>query len=105
MVTCVERKFTDEEIVKALGMCNYNADCDNCPCVGECWNVNKYAIDIINRQKTEIEKLREEREKLLKECKKCGRRTQKTIGKLQKKIIQAKTEVYKELAEMKEEQK
>lgn len=25
----MERKFTDDEIVKALEMCNYNADCDN----------------------------------------------------------------------------
>ena len=55
----MERKFTDNEIVKALEMCNYNADCDNCPCVGECWNVNKYAIDLINRQKAEIESLKE----------------------------------------------
>lgn len=55
----MERKFTDDEIVKALEMCNYNADCDNCPCVGECWNVNKYAIDLINRQKAEIESLKE----------------------------------------------
>lgn len=55
----MERKFTDDEIVKVLEMCNYNADCDNCPCVGECWNVNKYAIDLINRQKAEIESLKE----------------------------------------------
>lgn len=53
----MERKFTDDEIVKALEMCNYTADCDNCPCVGECWNVNKYAIDLINRQKADIELL------------------------------------------------
>lgn len=55
----MERKFTDDEIVNALRMCNYNADCDNCPCVGECWDVNKYAIDLINRQKAEIERLTE----------------------------------------------
>ena len=87
----MERKFTDDEIVKALKMCNYNAYCDNCPCVGECWNVNKYAIDIINRQKAEIERLNKIRAELSKEIENFS-----DIGKMYSEI---KAEAIKEFAD------
>lgn len=55
-----ENKFTDEEIIRALGCC-INDDCDNCPNdFGNCYsNLAGYALDLINRQKEEIERLQE----------------------------------------------
>lgn len=57
----MERKFTDNEIVKALECCckdNYEGDCQNCPLQlnGGC-NVilAEHALDLINRQKAEID--------------------------------------------------
>lgn len=97
----VEYKFTDDEIVKALERCK-NADCFGCPFDGEVGCVHKsaqFTLDLIKRQKAEIERLIGEREKILKECKKCGRKTQKVITKLQKKIRQNKNEAIKEFAE------
>ena len=56
--------MTDNEIVKALECCcsvDVNA-CDNCPFHERCYNNNEWiekeAIDLINRQKAEIERLR-----------------------------------------------
>lgn len=56
--------MTDAEIIKALECCSQETyDCDNCPlnkteeslCFIE---IKKYALDIITRQKAEIEKLK-----------------------------------------------
>ena len=48
--------MTDNEIIKALECCNRD-DCDNCPnCLGNCYaNLAGDALDLINRQKAEIE--------------------------------------------------
>lgn len=60
-----ERKYTDEEIVKALACC-INADCLNCPQWSEEWysgmcnDFLKSVLDLIKRQKAEIERLRED---------------------------------------------
>ena len=52
-------KLTDAEIVKALECCgNSDSNCIYCPYLGETYCVHKDAIDIINRQKAEIEELR-----------------------------------------------
>lgn len=61
----IERKFTDEDIIKALEFCASNKyTCDGCPCVEdkfECvTNDPKFALDLINRQRTEIERLHSE---------------------------------------------
>lgn len=59
-----ERKYTDEQIVKALECC-INADCLNCPRWSEEWysgmcnDFLKSVLDLINRQKAEIERLKE----------------------------------------------
>lgn len=60
-------KYTDEQIKKALECCN-NGSCIGCPfhcgsstCLA---NLQRAALDLINRQEAEIEKLRDERQYL-----------------------------------------
>ena len=53
--------MTDEQIIKALECCKHD-DCDNCPnCFGNCEsNLATHSLDLINRQKAEIERLEKE---------------------------------------------
>lgn len=56
-----DKKFTDEEIIKALQCCRDSSiKCIECPLYGKCSSLELegYALDIINRQKEEIEKLK-----------------------------------------------
>ena len=52
--------MTDEQIIKALECCLYS-DCEKCPMcsVEDCnkFNFEKLTLDLINRQKAQIEKL------------------------------------------------
>ena len=58
------KEFTDEEITKAVECCSEPCCvCDECPlyCVGvncSSFELHRYALDLINRQKSEIERLR-----------------------------------------------
>ena len=59
-----DKKFTDEEIIKALEYCNADRnECDKCVLQKECESnpfysaVAEHALDLINRQKAEIEKM------------------------------------------------
>ena len=58
-----EHKFTDEEVIKALECCAH-ADCMNCPRWSEEWTSGMCAdflptvLDLINRQRAEIEVLK-----------------------------------------------
>lgn len=52
--------MTDEQIIKALGCCGMR-DCGKCPYAGftkECSNLSILALDLINRRKAEIERLK-----------------------------------------------
>ena len=54
--------MTDNEIIKALECCAYNSVCDGCPLREFCKTAKpsefyKLIIDLINRQKAEIERL------------------------------------------------
>ena len=52
--------MTDEQIIKALRCCGMR-DCGKCPYVGfkeECSNLSILALDLINRQNAEIERLK-----------------------------------------------
>ena len=51
--------MVDKEIIKALECCQKD-DCDNCPnTFGNCYaNLAGYALDLINRQQTEIDRLK-----------------------------------------------
>lgn len=64
-----DKKFTDEEIIKALECCisaTTDGACVGCPfnkqklCDKDQWALERYALDLINRQKTEIEALKME---------------------------------------------
>lgn len=63
-VNC-EHIMTDTEIIKALECCCKD-DCDNCPnTFGNCYsNLAGYALDLINRQQAEIERLKKKVEGL-----------------------------------------
>lgn len=96
-----DKKFTDEEIIKALE-CHINAeDCVSCEVFGCCDEIilTERVLDLINRQKAEIERL--------KECPKCvyeydGEITEYCVqGPCSnfKTVEQIKAEAYKEFAE------
>ena len=57
-------ELKDEEIIKALEHCSSSdlGECRNCPFYEQCENdeqLVKYALDLINRQKAEIERLKQ----------------------------------------------
>ena len=57
--------MTDNEIIKALECCGCdNYQCDNCPYAYKTCTVYKDSLDLINRQKAEIERLRKKIEEL-----------------------------------------
>ena len=50
--------MTDNEIIKALECCGIrNIDCTSCPYYGKTYCVSADALDMLNRQKAEIEML------------------------------------------------
>ena len=77
--------MTDNEIIKALELCSADECwCDDCPYENLCTDtdITKFALDLINRQKSEIERL----QKLLDDkCDRC--------------IAKDKAEAVKEFAE------
>ena len=88
-----DKKFTDEEIIKALECCSTDrGDCDKCALQKECKNTPFYtaaakvALDLINRQKAEIERLK-------------GSVITNNIMESQRIKREAKAEAYKEFAE------
>ena len=61
--------MTDEQIMQALKCCFNCMDCDNCPCIETKPDLDAYscrldlisdALDLIKRQQTEIERLKDE---------------------------------------------
>nr|DAP55430.1 MAG TPA: hypothetical protein [Caudoviricetes sp.] len=96
-----DKKNTDEEIIKVLECCAYNDGCKGCKYSKQCDGASYLidALDLINRQNAEIERL--------KECPKCvyeydGEVTEYCVqGPCSnfKTVEQIKTEAYKEFAE------
>ena len=64
-----DKKYTDEEIVKAVECCAGILECKNCPLIAEdnCTyrNIN-YVLSLIKRQKAEIERLTEDNRRMKK---------------------------------------
>ena len=93
--------MTDNEIIKALECCAsecFNA-CDNCPFYKQCENdeqLSKFALDLINRQQAEIERLKKGCKKLV-EKQKLYKDNMQATREFQ--IEQAKAEAIKEFAE------
>ena len=86
--------MTDKDIIKALECCiKPTSDCDNCPLYvkgdGDCINIVKQgALDLINRQQAEIERLKAE-----------ARAVDKDLQKLDRPLIEIRAEAIKEFAE------
>ena len=63
----MERKFTDDEIVKAMWCCS-DTGCEECPINNKsimcATRLMEHALDLINRQKAEIERLNKEVDRL-----------------------------------------
>lgn len=59
-----DKKYTNEEIEKALSLCSRTTEvvyCDQCPLCGEyecIREIKVLALDLINRQKAEIERMK-----------------------------------------------
>lgn len=89
------KEFTDEEIIKAVECCSEPCCvCDECPlyCVGvncSSFELHRYALDLINRQKSEIERLNKKVEEL----------SDVLSDTIRIRYAEAKTEAYKEFAE------
>ena len=102
-----DTQFTDEEIIKALELCNKPADpeiCENCPFCSDfkCLYILKAnALKLINRQKAEIEKLENARQKQAQILSEETEQKYELIDKLS----QVKAEAYKEFAERLKEKK
>lgn len=99
--------MTDNEIIKALECC-INDDCDNCPdTFGNCeHNAMRNALDLINRQKAEIEELQTDGETLAisllnarKEIERLKDRNVELWGENRVACKKAKSEAIKEFAE------
>ena len=97
--------MTDNEIIKALECCTshkgYNACISGCPfheqglCLVDADALPTHSLDLINRQKAEIEKHK-------KRCSCCGEKTTKTIINLQELLAKQRAAIErleKELAE------
>ena len=109
-----DKKYTDEEIIKAFECCSADrGDCDKCALQKECKNTPFYtaaakvALDLINRQKAEIEKLSIELKAMRNaansykaECEKLREKFTLDFEKMESEYDrQIKAEAYKEFAE------
>ena len=84
--------MTDNDIIKALECCSCdNYQCDNCPYAYKTCTVYKDSLDLINRQKAEIEKLKALAEN--------GSSAIDTNNRLVQKFAEIKSEAIKEFAE------
>ena len=82
--------MTDNEIIRCLRLCRAG-DCENCKALNVCdatFSFHKEALDLINRQKAEIERLQDYNENL-----------QTANTALSNEILEIKSEAIKEFAE------
>ena len=100
------KEFTDVEIVKAVECCSEPCCvCDECPlyCVGancSSFELHRYALDLINRQKSEIERLKSANDEKFRQWDMLAEKSKQHYADLYneaKDILKA--EAYKEFAE------
>ena len=97
----INKRYTDEEIIKALECCvstTTDEACDGCPfnkqnlCDKDQLALERYALDLINRQKAELA----DNERL---NKKVDKLSEVLLDTIKIRYKQAKAEAYKEFAE------
>ena len=92
--------MTDSEIIKALECCKgADTDCWECELFDCCkvtvQEIMQNALDLINRQKAEVERLNKEVDRLSQ----CVLYNDGIVADLEKDLFNAKAEAYKEFAE------
>jgi hypothetical protein len=97
-----DKKFTDEEIIETLECCAYSDGCERCQCSKQCDGAEHLinALDLINRQKAEIERLNSANDEKFRQWDMLAEKTKQHYADLYneaKNIL--KTEAYKEFAE------
>ena len=100
------KKPTDEEIIKALQCCSEPcAECDECPlyCIGancSSFELHRYALDLVNRQKAEIERLNSVNDEKFRQWDMLTEKTKQHYADLYEEARDIlKVEAYKEFAE------
>lgn len=111
-----DKKLTDEEIIRTLECCAYSDGCERCQCSKQCDGAEHLinALDLINRQKAENERLKTENKIYIEANQIIGHQRDqrdKEIDELQKQINgldvrenKIKTEAYTEFAKEVEEE-
>ena len=100
------KEFTDEEITKAVECCSDPCViCDECPlyCVGaNCcsFELHRYALDLINRQKSEIKRLKSANDEKFRQWDMLAEKTKQHYADLYEEAKDIlKSRAYKEFAE------
>jgi len=104
--------MTDNQIIKALERCpeiSSVVDCKKCPLNKGKYGCVRFALDLINRQQAEIERLNteiSERNRLIEECQKVTQKTlddikenKKLMDECESNVDLIRAEAYKEFAE------
>lgn len=98
--------MTDEQVIKAIECCTKKYGCHDCPLVNDelCMiTINKEALSLIKWQQVEIEDLIKQRDEQLRINRQVVRRNGKHVderNRLRAKLATAKSEAYKDFAEM-----
>ena len=91
----------DNEIIKALECCYTYFDCDGCPFEEPCSGLNvltENTLDLIKRQKAEIERLQKENKQILDNCAWCEEwQTNELLGERAKAIKEFAERVKQEI--------
>ena len=104
-----DKEFTDEEIITGLECCistTTNEACVGCPfnkqklCDKDQWALERYALDLINRQKSEIERLKSANDEKFRQWDMLAEKSKQHYADLYEEAKDIlKVEAYKEFAE------
>lgn len=103
-----DKKFTDEEIIKVLECCAYNDGCKGCKYSKQCDGASYLidALDLINRQKSEIERLKSANNEKFRQWDMLAEKKKQHCADLYEEAKDIlKAEAYKEFAERLKKQK
>lgn len=104
-----DKKLTDEDVVEGLERCistTTDKACAGCPfnkqnlCDKDQWALERYALDLINRQKSEIERLKSANDEKFRQWDMLAEKTKTHYANLYNEAKdKLKAEAYKEFAE------